>query len=110
MGSDKADLDEAVMAMGGHGESSFPPWLTNRALLRCWRLVSRSAGATVHHYWFLRDLSENELVWPIPTILGNLSYSGKLYLHGNKLTGHIPPELGNMSKLSYLQLNDNELE
>ncbi|KAK6250498.1 hypothetical protein SCA6_004503 [Theobroma cacao] len=55
------------------------------------------------------DLSENELVGPIPSILGNLSYTGKLYLHGNKLTGPIPPELGNMSKLSYLQLNDNQL-
>lgn len=55
------------------------------------------------------DLSENELVGPIPAILGNLSYTGKLYLHDNKLTGPIPPELGNMSKLSYLQLNDNQL-
>ncbi|KAM3688544.1 hypothetical protein ACB098_10G162400 [Castanea mollissima] len=55
------------------------------------------------------DLSENQLVGPIPPILGNLSYTGKLYLHGNKLTGPIPPELGNMSKLSYLQLNDNKL-
>ncbi|KAL0533302.1 hypothetical protein IC582_030115 [Cucumis melo] len=55
------------------------------------------------------DLSENELEGPIPPILGNLSYTGKLYLHGNKLTGPIPPELGNMSKLSYLQLNDNQL-
>ncbi|XP_057733666.1 LRR receptor-like serine/threonine-protein kinase ERL1 isoform X1 [Arachis stenosperma] len=55
------------------------------------------------------DLSENELVGPIPPILGNLSFTGKLYLHGNKLTGPIPAELGNMSKLSYLQLNDNQL-
>ncbi|KAK4385079.1 LRR receptor-like serine/threonine-protein kinase ERL2 [Sesamum angolense] len=55
------------------------------------------------------DLSENELVGPIPPILGNLSYTGKLYLHGNKLTGPIPPELGNMTKLSYLQLNGNQL-
>ncbi|XP_050223146.1 LRR receptor-like serine/threonine-protein kinase ERL1 [Mercurialis annua] len=55
------------------------------------------------------DLSENELVGPIPPILGNLSFTGKLYLYGNKLTGPIPPELGNMSKLSYLQLNDNQL-
>ncbi|KAL3645248.1 LRR receptor-like serine/threonine-protein kinase erl1 [Castilleja foliolosa] len=55
------------------------------------------------------DLSENELVGPIPRILGNLSYTGKLYLHGNKLSGPIPSELGNMSRLSYLQLNDNQL-
>ncbi|KAK7343630.1 hypothetical protein VNO77_12528 [Canavalia gladiata] len=55
------------------------------------------------------DLSENELVGPIPPILGNLTFTGKLYLHGNRLTGPIPPELGNMSKLSYLQLNDNHL-
>ncbi|KAK9126276.1 hypothetical protein Scep_015122 [Stephania cephalantha] len=32
------------------------------------------------------DLSENELVGPIPLIFGNLTYTGKLYLHGNKLT------------------------
>lgn len=56
------------------------------------------------------DFSENELVGTIPRILGNLSYTGKLYLHGNKFTGPIPPELGNMSRLSYLQLNDNQLE
>ncbi|TKY51215.1 LRR receptor serine/threonine-protein kinase ERL1 [Spatholobus suberectus] len=55
------------------------------------------------------DLSENELVGSIPSILGNLTFTGKLYLHGNMLTGPIPPELGNMSKLSYLQLNDNHL-
>eukprot|EP00268_Persea_americana_P003538 TRINITY_DN11066_c0_g1_i5.p1 TRINITY_DN11066_c0_g1~~TRINITY_DN11066_c0_g1_i5.p1 ORF type:complete len:980 (-),score=154.43 TRINITY_DN11066_c0_g1_i5:425-3364(-) len=54
------------------------------------------------------DLSENELTGEIPPILGNLSYTGKLYLHSNKLTGLIPPELGNMSKLSYLQLNNNQ--
>ncbi|CAL0315975.1 unnamed protein product [Lupinus luteus] len=55
------------------------------------------------------DLSENELVGPIPPILGNLTFTGKLYLHGNMLSGSIPPELGNMSKLSYLQLNGNQL-
>ncbi|XP_047167133.1 LRR receptor-like serine/threonine-protein kinase ERL1 [Vigna umbellata] len=55
------------------------------------------------------DLSENELVGSIPPILGNLTFTGKLYLHGNMLTGPIPPELGNMSNLSYLILNDNHL-
>ncbi|CAN0902616.1 LRR receptor-like serine/threonine-protein kinase ERL2 [Linum grandiflorum] len=55
------------------------------------------------------DLSSNQLVGPIPRILGNLTYTEKLYLHGNRLSGSVPPELGNMSKLSYLQLNDNEL-
>ncbi|CAO2816623.1 unnamed protein product [Amaranthus hypochondriacus] len=55
------------------------------------------------------DLSYNQLTGIIPSILGNLSYTEKLYLHGNKLTGSIPPELGNMSKLHYLELNDNHL-
>ncbi|XP_002975149.2 LRR receptor-like serine/threonine-protein kinase ERL1 [Selaginella moellendorffii] len=55
------------------------------------------------------DLSDNRLVGDIPALLGNLTYTGKLYLHGNLLTGTIPPELGNMTKLSYLQLNDNQL-
>ncbi|KAH1212427.1 LRR receptor-like serine/threonine-protein kinase ERECTA [Glycine max] len=55
------------------------------------------------------DLSCNMLSGPIPPILGNLTYTEKLYLHGNKLTGFIPPELGNMSKLHYLELNDNHL-
>uniref|UniRef100_A0A7C9E8N7 non-specific serine/threonine protein kinase n=1 Tax=Opuntia streptacantha TaxID=393608 RepID=A0A7C9E8N7_OPUST len=55
------------------------------------------------------DLSFNKLTGTIPPILGNLSYTEKLYLHGNKLTGSIPPELGNMSKLHYLELNDNQL-
>ncbi|XP_059627535.1 LRR receptor-like serine/threonine-protein kinase ERECTA [Cornus florida] len=45
----------------------------------------------------------------IPPILGNLTYTEKLYLHGNKLIGSIPPELGNMTKLHYLELNDNQL-
>ncbi|KAK4761140.1 hypothetical protein SAY87_006033 [Trapa incisa] len=53
------------------------------------------------------DLSCNMLTGPIPPILGNLTYTEKLYLHGNRLSGSIPPELGNMSKLHYLELNDN---
>lgn len=55
------------------------------------------------------DLSFNQLTGTIPPILGNLSYTEKLYLHGNKLSGSIPPELGNMTKLHYLELNDNKL-
>ncbi|KAL6512235.1 hypothetical protein OROHE_019847 [Orobanche hederae] len=55
------------------------------------------------------DLSYNMLSGPIPPILGNLTYTEKLYLHGNKLTGSIPAELGNMTKLHYLELNDNLL-
>ncbi|KAJ6361733.1 hypothetical protein OIU78_002206 [Salix suchowensis] len=55
------------------------------------------------------DLSCNMLSGPIPPILGNLTYTEKLYLHGNHLTGSIPPELGNMTKLHYLELNDNLL-
>ncbi|KAI4316464.1 hypothetical protein L6164_024442 [Bauhinia variegata] len=55
------------------------------------------------------DLSCNLLTGPIPPILGNLTYTEKLYLHGNKLTGSVPSELGNMTKLHYLELNDNHL-
>ncbi|XP_078157629.1 leucine-rich receptor-like protein kinase family protein isoform X2 [Carex rostrata] len=56
-----------------------------------------------------RDLSCNQLTGPIPPILGNLTYTEKLYLQANKLTGPIPPELGSMSRLHYLELNENQL-
>ncbi|PKA47046.1 LRR receptor-like serine/threonine-protein kinase ERECTA [Apostasia shenzhenica] len=55
------------------------------------------------------DLSCNRLSGAIPPILGNLTYTEKLYLQGNMLTGSIPPELGNMTRLHYLELNDNQL-
>ncbi|KAJ3695576.1 hypothetical protein LUZ60_000953 [Juncus effusus] len=55
------------------------------------------------------DLSCNQLSGSIPSILGNLTYTEKLYLQNNKLTGSIPPELGNMSRLNYLELNENQL-
>ncbi|KAK8949536.1 LRR receptor-like serine/threonine-protein kinase ERECTA [Platanthera zijinensis] len=55
------------------------------------------------------DLSYNLLSGQIPPILGNLTYTEKLYLQGNRLTGTIPPELGNMTMLHYLELNDNQL-
>ncbi|WVZ82060.1 hypothetical protein U9M48_029367 [Paspalum notatum var. saurae] len=55
------------------------------------------------------DLSYNQLSGHIPSILGNLTYTEKLYMQGNRLTGPIPPELGNMSTLHYLELNDNQL-
>ncbi|KAL7112281.1 hypothetical protein ACP275_05G142700 [Erythranthe tilingii] len=55
------------------------------------------------------DLSYNMLSGTIPPILGNLTYTEKLYLHGNRLSGSIPAELGNMTKLHYLELNDNLL-
>ncbi|KAG6414517.1 hypothetical protein SASPL_121889 [Salvia splendens] len=55
------------------------------------------------------DLSFNMLSGTIPPILGNLTYTEKLYLHANKLSGSIPSELGNMTKLHYLELNDNQL-
>ena len=59
-------------------------------------------NTSVHHYWFLylsinsfpnlflRDLSENELVGPIPPILGNLSYTGKLLVSSTILLFHKP--------------------
>ncbi|XP_059649775.1 LRR receptor-like serine/threonine-protein kinase ERECTA isoform X2 [Cornus florida] len=39
------------------------------------------------------DLSCNMLSGAIPPILGNLTYTEKLYLHGNKLTDPFPQSL-----------------
>ncbi|KAF8392853.1 hypothetical protein HHK36_021092 [Tetracentron sinense] len=63
------------------------------------------------------SLQGNQLSGKIPSVIGlmqalamlNLTYTEKLYLHGNKLTGSITPELRNMTKLHYLELNDNQL-
>eukprot|EP00250_Pteridium_aquilinum_P021583 c25165_g3_i2 orf=187-2037(+) len=55
------------------------------------------------------DLSNNQLRGTIPAILGNLSYTAKLYLEDNYLSGPIPPELGNMTSLQYLDLSYNHL-
>ena len=51
----------------------------------------------------------DELTGKIPVEFGELSYLGKLDLHGNKLTGEIPTELGNLSNLGWLDLGSNEL-
>ncbi|XVE94938.1 hypothetical protein REPUB_Repub02eG0052900 [Reevesia pubescens] len=55
---------------------------------------------------FSKDLSENELIGHVLLILGDLSYSGKLYLHGNKLTGPIPPELAICQNLATFSVEE----
>ncbi|KAE8683773.1 LRR receptor-like serine/threonine-protein kinase ERECTA [Hibiscus syriacus] len=57
-------------------------------------------------YW----ISSNKLTGPIPSILGNLTYTEKLELNDNLLTEHIPSELGKLTELYDLNVANNKLE
>jgi Leucine-rich repeat (LRR) protein len=50
------------------------------------------------------DLSDNHLVGPIPTLVGNLANLTGLTLYQNQLSGSIPAELGNLGNLQVLYL------
>ena len=50
------------------------------------------------------DVSDNQLVGPIPAELGNLTALTNLSLGDNSLLGEIPPELGNLIELTTLSL------
>ncbi|GFP94196.1 leucine-rich repeat receptor protein kinase exs [Phtheirospermum japonicum] len=60
----------------------------------------------VQHYGLL-DLSENELVGPIPSTIKHCIVLKELILHGNKLKGNIPEELASLANLTLLDLSSN---
>ena len=55
------------------------------------------------------NLSDNNLVGTIPSVLGNLVDLDALNLSGNKLSGNIPSELGNLTNLEFLEMRGSEL-
>jgi hypothetical protein len=54
-------------------------------------------------------LYNNQLSWPIPAALENLTKLNILHLSNNKLSGSIPWQLGQLTDLQELVLYDNEL-
>ncbi|KAL3641661.1 hypothetical protein CASFOL_012476 [Castilleja foliolosa] len=60
----------------------------------------------VQHYGLL-DLSENELVGPIPSTINRCIVLKELILHGNMLNGNIPEELASLANLTLLDLSFN---
>ncbi len=65
-------------------------------------------GAPPSHVVSL-DVSDNQLVGPIPPKLGNLTNLTSLSLGDNSLLGSIPPELGNLVDLTSLFLGVSQL-
>ncbi|BAT84188.1 hypothetical protein VIGAN_04148300 [Vigna angularis var. angularis] len=55
------------------------------------------------------DLSYNNLVGKLPSVVGNLSYLKTLSLSNNDLEGSIPTRLVELENLSYLDISDNNL-
>ncbi|WVZ07309.1 hypothetical protein V8G54_020655 [Vigna mungo] len=55
------------------------------------------------------DLSYNNLVGKLPSVVGNLSYLKTLSLSNNHLEGSIPTRLVELENLSYLDISDNNL-
>ncbi|KAI5426224.1 hypothetical protein KIW84_031882 [Lathyrus oleraceus] len=50
------------------------------------------------------------LTGSIPPILGNLTYTEKLYVHGNKLNGIIPSTFQSLESMTSLNLSSNNLQ
>ncbi|KAJ8568727.1 hypothetical protein K7X08_030949 [Anisodus acutangulus] len=68
-----------------------------------WSLQGNGLTGKISEVTGLMDLSENESVGPIPSIFGNLSYTGKLNVNGS-----IPSGFKNLESLTYLDLCSNE--
>ncbi|GAB3843750.1 hypothetical protein GCM10028822_00260 [Hymenobacter terrigena] len=54
-------------------------------------------------------LSQNQLIGPVSTALGQLTALQSLDLSGNQLTGGVPVALGQLNQLQSLNLSDNQL-
>ena len=55
------------------------------------------------------SLDNNELIGPIPTIVGNLGNLQGLFLQNNRIHGSIPNDTCHLRNLVELHLNQNEL-
>ena len=102
------EIRDALVALynatNGPGWKNQENWLSEAPLDQWYGVLTDSGGSPI-----LLDLSDNQLIGPIPPELGNLSSLIALRLSGNQLTGPIPAELGSLSELVYLWLDENQL-
>ncbi len=58
--------------------------------------------------YFIKYLSNNQLIGEIPSEVGTLTNLRSLHLQNNQLTGEIPYELGVLTNLIHLRLENNQ--
>ena len=86
------------------------PWWRNQSNWLVTNTPSNWDGITVTdgHVTTI-SIANNNLVGPIPAVLGDLSNLLELYLFRNDLEGSIPPSLSNLESLEHLNLAENRL-
>ena len=98
-------LKDFYSSTSGGSWSNSQSWLIGDPCISSWYGVTcNSAFAIVG-----LDLTNNNVVGPLPNSIGNLPYLTNLALGGNGITGSIPLSVSSMSSLTYLTLSRNQL-
>ena len=80
-------------------------WLFRDPCKNAWFGVTCDSSLTVVGL----DLTNNNVIGPLPSSIGNLFYLNQLVLSGNGVTGSIPTFILNMTSLTNLTLSNNRL-
>jgi hypothetical protein len=79
-------------------------WLTNMTYC-LWDGINCNGNSNVV---ILLDLSMNNIVGPIPQVIGTMTALQHLSFAGNSISGPLPDFLGNLVNLNFLSLNKNQ--
>ncbi|MDE2794551.1 MAG: Ig-like domain-containing protein [Gemmatimonadota bacterium] len=102
--ADRIVLTTFYRETGGADWTNSRNWLSSEPLAR-WHGIEVDAEGRVIGL----ALSDNNVVGPIPPLVGDLSGLQYLHIDDNGLTGRLPPELARAERLNSLKINGNAL-
>ena len=98
-------LSDFYTSVSGRNWTNSQNWLVGDPCLSSWYGVTCNTAFNI----VALDLTNNNVIGPLPNSIGNLVSLTKLALSGNGIAGSIPSSVTSMISLTFLILSKNQL-